>query len=162
MVKGIAAKRERSRAYNFVRRFELLLFYRHFTYVMRSEPVQQQSQSYSGDLVLSGRLGVASFINGIYHCLEQPFEGKPAYKHESVVPPEFPLLAGRSLFIYFHSGNRTWTIAMDVGSLEVIAFGVGDVASPLDVGDRWFISESQEYVADKAIRVFPVSAGMDF
>jgi hypothetical protein len=51
---------------------------------------------------------------------------------------------------------------MDVGSLEVIAFGVGDVASPLDVGDRWFISESQEYVADKAIRVFPVSAGMDF
>ena len=112
------------------------------------------------DVELSGCGGTVQFINGLYHIQKGILHGdRPTYKHESNVPPGFSTLSGRSVFLYFHPTNTTWTIAMDVGSLEVIAFGVGDVVSPNHVVGQWYTSEESEYKLNPKVQVRRARAG---
>ena len=123
--------------------------------------LDDESDSY--DVELSGSVGTIQFINGRY-CIQpgSVFNGRPTYKHVSVVPPGFSTLSGRPLFLYYHNLNRTWTIAMDVGSLEVIAFGVGDTDRPDHVQGQWFVSEAQEYRICPSIAVREAASGLRF
>jgi hypothetical protein len=82
------------------------------------------------------------------------------YRHQSLVPPGFSTLSGRALFLYYHSSNNTWTIALEVGSLEVIAFGVGCSFGPDDPEGQWFVSEASEYRIRGEVHVRRASGGM--
>ena len=122
-------------------------------------PPREESTDY--DVELSGCDGTVSFINGRFRLQRGvTFNEHPTYKHVAVVPTGLGSLSGRPLYLYFHSLNRTWTVAMDVGSLEVIAFGVGDTDRPDLVQGHWYVSEAQEYHISNTLVVREAAPGL--
>eukprot|EP00048_Salpingoeca_helianthica_P000569 m.42449 g.42449 ORF g.42449 m.42449 type:complete len:1062 (-) comp10655_c0_seq1:234-3419(-) len=106
---------------------------------------------------ISGRSGVNSFINGTYHMLlELRHDGRPVFLHRDPVPREEDL-AGRPLYLYYHVANDAWAVSTELGSLDVLAYAVGDMLQlprrlPEDL--VWIVSNGTgAYEADTAVRV---------
>lgn len=88
------------------------------------------------------RSGNCSFINGIYLIQgSQRHDGHPTYKHVTGIPAGYGAVSNRPLVLYYHSGNRAWCIAMELGSTSVLAFIQSGEHSPHRAEGHWYVSE---------------------
>ena len=83
-----------------------------------------------GDVILSGRVGHAECINGTYHILRgQSHDKHPVFVHASPIPEGFSD-SGKNLHMFYHQENDAWAVSTDLGSLDVLAYILGNVLHP--------------------------------
>ncbi|EGD80853.1 hypothetical protein PTSG_01439 [Salpingoeca rosetta] len=116
--------------------------------------------SASSDIVISGRLGHASCINGEYVKLDGAMhDGKEVFRHREPIPPGFSENSGRFLHLAFYESNDAWAISTQLGSLDVVAYTLGDVLNPTHVAmmgpPLWYISSGEgQYEPDERVQMW--------
>lgn len=105
-------------------------------------------------VVVSGRKGFASMINGYYIGQTKVLEaGLPTYK--STEKDE----TGRWRYLFFHSANNAWACAHEIGADDIVAYARGICTRPDQVTTVWIVvSTDGEFVADSNVRCGESSA----
>lgn len=109
-----------------------------------------------GTVVVSGRSGYASFINGHYDSVLQFIGGRPTYKCAHVIQNteeyKYGPNVGKPLFLFYHSTNECWVISQLLGGDHIIAYCEGDMARPEQLEDVWHVAGSTgDFDADGSV-----------
>ena len=107
-------------------------------------------------MVVSGRSGYASFINGHYDSVLQFIGGRPTYKCAHVIQNteeyKYGPNVGKPLFLFYHSTNECWVISQLLGGDHIIAYCDGDMARPEQLEDVWHVAGSTgDFDADGSV-----------
>eukprot|EP00043_Microstomoeca_roanoka_P017554 m.183735 g.183735 ORF g.183735 m.183735 type:complete len:1207 (+) comp16659_c0_seq2:192-3812(+) len=123
--------------------------------------VEEQLQTdISGDVIIAGRVGHGNCINGQYVLLDAiQHDGKEVFRHLQPIPPGFSENSGRYLHLAYYESNDAWAISTQLGSLDVIAYTLGDILNPahtLMLGrPLWYISSGEgQYEADENVIMY--------
>lgn len=97
-----------------------------------------------GTVVVSGRIGYASFINGHYDSVLQFIGGRPTYKCAHLIQNteeyKYGQNVGKPLFLFYHSTNECWVISQILGGDHIIAYCDGEMGRPELLEDVWHVA----------------------
>lgn len=113
-----------------------------------------------GTVVVSGRIGYASFINGHYDSVLQFIGGRPTYKcaHRIQNTEEYKYgqNVGKPLFLFYHSTNECWVISQILGGDHIIAYCDGEMGRPELLEDVWHVAGATgDFEADGGVACSP-------
>lgn len=99
-------------------------------------------------VVVSGRVGFGSVINGYYVGQPKVREAQlPTYRSSERDADR------RYTYIFYHSGNSAWAIAHEVGVDAIIAYALGVQVRPnLVVTDWVVVNEDGSFMPDPAVQ----------
>eukprot|EP00045_Choanoeca_perplexa_P012998 m.144744 g.144744 ORF g.144744 m.144744 type:complete len:1060 (+) comp16206_c0_seq1:114-3293(+) len=123
-----------------------------------SNGIPQEAAEADVSVVLRGRQGHADCINGRYTQEDhQEHDGNPIFRHTTPIPPGYSSDSGKRLYLVYHDDNDAWAISTELGSLDVLAYVMGDVfdANAYLYDDAtWYVSNGQgDYEADPNIHL---------
>eukprot|EP00730_Choanoeca_flexa_P000277 TRINITY_DN10127_c0_g1_i1.p1 TRINITY_DN10127_c0_g1~~TRINITY_DN10127_c0_g1_i1.p1 ORF type:complete len:1081 (+),score=238.98 TRINITY_DN10127_c0_g1_i1:101-3343(+) len=120
-----------------------------------SPPPSDDAQAF---VKLSGRQGHADCINGRYvQTDDEQHDDRPVFRHDTPIPAGYSSDSGKRLWLVYHEDNDAWAISTELGSLDVLAYVMGDIFNPnayLYDDATWYVSNGQgDYEADANIRI---------
>jgi len=106
------------------------------------------SRSPAATVVIGGRQGHASFINGKYEeDVTKFYDGKPVFKHHFVIQGQQEP-ATKVLYLFYHEKNGAWAIAQQLGDRDIAAFVTSQAERPEDIRGVWQVATDQRSFED--------------
>ena len=93
-------------------------------------------------MVISGRTGFATGINGVYERYAGMHDNYPVFR----MPAANTKL--RDLFLYYHGQNRAWAIAEEVGSSRIVGYNPDGTSLPCLARAAWKITDPRGQFLD--------------
>eukprot|EP00049_Salpingoeca_infusionum_P007389 m.119774 g.119774 ORF g.119774 m.119774 type:complete len:1250 (+) comp13679_c2_seq6:283-4032(+) len=120
----------------------------------KSPVVMAEAAEPEEDLVIQGRVGHGACINGIYDVVQdRKYSDRPMFRQRGEIAAGFAQYSGKRLALAFYEENNAWALSLEPGSMDVIAYVLGDVLDPVTAGfdgsGLWFVSNGQgQYESD--------------
>ena len=110
-----------------------------------------QEDGKTSDIIVSGRHGHNSVINGAYDRRpERKNGGRTVY-----------FKSADGLYLYWHPAKRHWSIGKEIGGTRVLALNRHSASSPdLCPENEWHVWDGSHFVLDAAVRVGTKASSM--